>query len=125
MKHELNELYRIKGETGKLYTAEAVKNLVHAPRYKAQKGECFAEHAMNNGGAPIKIYDKLNTKEYRLGYLYGEKTWYDTAEEVEARRYYEAHEGAIIRLEKQIADTEAKLAEMRAKLEKVKAETQK
>ena len=35
---------------------------------------------------PFRIYDEIGNKEYRLGYQYGEKIWFDTKEELDKYR---------------------------------------
>ena len=78
MKHEVRELYKIDGDRSHIYSAEAIKDvrpeLVSQIRYRTSTEK------------PFKIYDKVGSNEYRYGYMYGEKFYFDTAEEREEQR---------------------------------------
>lgn len=86
MKHNMNELFHIKGDP-KIYSAKAVE-FVNQPKLasKAQKGDAVRINSKTNNGKPFRIFDEIGSKEYRLGYLYGEKTWFDTQKELDDHR---------------------------------------
>lgn len=85
MKHSINELYKIKGKNG-LFTAEAVKFINHAPLHKAKLGDASQAIYKVAQAKPFRIYKDIDRKEFQLGYLYGEKIWFDTKEELENYR---------------------------------------
>ena len=80
MIHSIKELYRVEGST-KLLTPEAADIL--RPKYKIYK----ALSKQHNGDA-VTVYDVDGTKTI---YMFGEKTWFDTQEELnEYRAQYRA-----------------------------------
>lgn len=86
MRHDMNELFHIVGNP-KIYSAKAVEFVNQSIRAsKAQKGDAVRIHSKTNSGKPFRIYDEINSKEYRLGYQFGEKTWFDTEEELKTAR---------------------------------------
>lgn len=86
MKHEFTELYKIKGDTRHIYSEKAVQFVNHERRYKAKDGDAMQMLYRVATDKPFRIYDEIGSKEYRLGYQYGEKTWFDTKEELEEYR---------------------------------------
>ena len=86
MMHSIEELYKIKGDVTHIYSAKAVQFINHAKGHKAQIGDCYPMSWKTNSGKPFRIYHAVGSKEYTLGYLYGEKTWFDTLEELNAHR---------------------------------------
>ena len=73
MKHSINELYRVQG-ANHLLTKEAVE-LLHRPVYKAT-------HKVHSKDE-VRIYDVDCIKTI---YMFGEKTWFDTQEELNEHR---------------------------------------
>lgn len=86
MRHDMNELFHIVGNP-KIYSAKAVE-FVNQPirASKAQKGDAVRINRKGNSGKAFRIYDEIGSKEYRLGYQFGEKTWFDTEEELKTAR---------------------------------------
>ena len=82
MMHEFTELYKIEGDVSHIYSAEAVEFINHTKCHKAKKGDCYPIIYRTPNGKPFRIYDKINSKEYRLGYQYGQYCWFDTEEEL-------------------------------------------
>ena len=109
MKHDITELYKIKGDTMHTYSAEAVKFVNHAKGHKAQKGDCCSIIYKVSRGKPFRIYDKINSKEYRLGYLYGQYTWFDSAEELEQYRIEMQEQARLAKIEKAKKEIEKNL----------------
>lgn len=87
MKHEFTELYKIKGDTRHIYSEKAVQFVNHEKCHKAKDGDAVQMLYRVATNKPFRIYDEIGSKEYRLGYQYGEKTWFDTEEEL--KRYRE------------------------------------
>ena len=73
MIHDIDELYRIQG-SNKLLTKEAAE-LLHLHRYRAT----HKTHPTDE----VKVYDVDSIK---IIYMFGEKTWFDTQEELNAYR---------------------------------------
>lgn len=86
MKHEFTELYKIKGDTRHIYSEKAVQFVNHEKCHKAKDGDAVQMLYRVATNKPFRIYDEIGSKEYRLGYQYGEKTWFDTKEELEEWR---------------------------------------
>lgn len=86
MRHDMNELFHIVGNP-KIYSKKAVE-FVNQPirRDEARKGDAVRIHSKINSGKAFRIYDEIDSKEYRLGYQFGEKTWFDTEEELKTAR---------------------------------------
>ena len=82
MKHSIKELYKING--AKFYTED------YLAKYDIPKAKSYALEA----GWSVARYLSPNTDEFRIytvegvkiGYAYGEKTWFDTREERDAYR---------------------------------------
>jgi hypothetical protein len=82
MKHSINELYRVQGTT-KLITEEA-NSLLHIPTHRAL--------SYQHKGDAVTVIDVDSTKTI---YMFGEKTWFDTQEELnEHRAQYQAEMNA-------------------------------
>ena len=85
MKHNINELYSINGQTG-LYTKDAIdKAGLHV---KTRNDDWWTPNMAIqkiyrvSSSKPFKIYRSVNNKtDYVWGYGYGEKIWFDTEEE--------------------------------------------
>lgn len=86
MKHNIEELYTIEGYTG-LYTKEYLESEeIPVKKVRAKLGEarvCRYYTGANKKDGSVKIYEPLSM---RIGYMYGEKTWFDTMEERDAYR---------------------------------------
>lgn len=81
MKHTINELYKINGE--KFYTADyiAKHSIPKAKKYGAEGwSKCYSLGA-DKGTKNIHTADGV-----KIVYTYGEKTYFDTAEERDAYR---------------------------------------
>ena len=80
MIHSISELYRVQG-SNKLLTKEAAE-LLHLHIYRAP----YKTHS----GDAVKVYDVDGIK---IIYMFGEKTWFDTQEELnEYRARYHAEQ---------------------------------
>lgn len=87
MKHSIKELYKIKGDSCHIYDANAVMFINHASRHNAKDGDCFPMLFKVNNGKPFRVYHSIgNKKDFTLGWMYGEKTWFDTEEELQSYR---------------------------------------
>lgn len=100
MKHTMNELYQV-NHKGKIYTREYVEeNKIKDARtvgYMVSRDE-------------IKIH---TTEGIKFGYVYGEKTWFDTKEERDTYREEQAKARAeLVSKNKVIKAINAKLKEM-------------
>lgn len=95
MKHNIDELFHIVGDP-KIYSATAVKFVNQPIPSKAQKGDAIKIHSRINTGKPFRIFDEIGSKKHRLGYLFGEKIWFDTQEELNNYREKYWEERAII-----------------------------
>jgi hypothetical protein len=100
MKHTMNEIYQV-NHRGKIYTREYVEeNKIKDARtvgYMVSRDE-------------IKIY---TTEGIKFGYVYGEKTWFDTREERDAYREEQAKARAeMVAKNKVIKAINEKLKEM-------------
>lgn len=81
MKHTINELYKINGE--KFYTADYIvkHNIPKAKKYSAEGwSRCYG---LGTDKGTKNIYTADGVK---VVYTYGEKTYFDTAEERDAYR---------------------------------------
>ena len=86
--HTFKELYKIQNE-GKnhIYTFEAVKDLVINNSFRTRKaGQAYTMRRRTATPKPFRIYNSINSKDYKLGYQYGESIWFDTEEELENYR---------------------------------------
>ena len=89
MKHYINEIYKL--NSGKLVTEEycEVNNIAILTNKECRKlevkPEVFAKECRShiNNNKPVKVLDVNGDK---LIYLFGEKTWFDTAEELAKHR---------------------------------------
>jgi len=91
MKHSIRELYKIKGDVNHIYSAEAVQFINHAPCGKAKTGDCYPIFSRVNRGKPFRIYHSIGNKsDFTYGWMYGEKTWFDTEEELAHHRAWVA-----------------------------------
>jgi len=86
MKHDFTELYKIKGDDRHIYTAKAVQFVNHEMRHKAKEGDAYQLRTRVATYKPFRIYNEIDSKEYTLGYQYGEKIWFDSKEELEDYR---------------------------------------
>ena len=115
MKHFISELYKIKGLNG-YYTSEAVQFINHSRNCcTAKNGDCYPAHSKVATSKPFRIYTNLERTNWFYGFLYGEKTWFETAEELAKYRA----QVAIERIEwkkAQIAALEAEAARLRAEI---------
>ena len=97
MKHNINELWKIIGDERHIFAEEAVKDIKIAE--KSWKGNHDGERRpMGNKvytNKPFRIWLNKECTEYKLGWLYGEKTWFDTEQEVKDYRDYLAREKRI------------------------------
>lgn len=112
MRHDMNELFHIIGKS-KIYSAKAVEFVNQPIRSRdVHKGDAVRISSKVNRGKAFRIYDEIDSKEYRLGYQFGEKTWFDTEEELKtAREEYqrerkEIHERNILLKELATLSTE-------------------
>lgn len=117
MKHSIKELYKIKGDVDHIYSAEAVTFVNHARnRNVANDGDCYPMICRVNQGRPFRIYHSIgNPRDFTLGWQYGEKTWFDTQEELIAYRMQaeiERQARKIERLQRLIAESQAELEKM-------------
>ena len=86
MLHSINELYRAQG-SNKLLTKEASEIVQkHRPVHKASH---YIHHKDE-----VDVYD---VNEIKTIYMFGEKTWFDTQEELDAHRAEYQKEQAILR----------------------------
>ena len=85
MKHNINELYKVKGDVMHIYSKEAIKHL--------DASEVKPIRSKVSQPKPFRIYDEIGSKNYRLGYTCGEFAWFDTEEERTA--YRKAREQAL------------------------------
>lgn len=115
MMHSIEELYKIKGDVAHIYSAKAVQFINHAKGHKAQIGDCYPMSYKVNSGKPFRIYHSLDSKEYTLGYLYGEKTWFDSAEELKAFRESQKDVARERKLER-IQELKAEIARLEKEL---------
>ena len=115
MMHLIEELYKIKGDVTHIYSAKAVQFINHAKGHKAQEGDCYPMFSKVNSGKPFRIYHEVGAKEYTLGYLYGEKTWFDTLEELNAHRENQKIENREKKLQK-IQELKAEIAKLEQEL---------
>lgn len=100
MKHDVNELFRIfNGTTTVRYATKAYveANNIPTPDFKTtckmeEKGELCAFPAIYITNKKPAIHD---VDGIRVAYMYGEKTWFDTAEELNAHREVENEKRAI------------------------------
>jgi len=86
MMHDFTELYKIKGDTNHIYSEKAVQFVNHVKRHRAKNGDAFEINRRVATNKPFRIYDEVDSKEYRLGYQYGERLWFDTKEELDEYR---------------------------------------
>lgn len=87
MMHSFRELYKVKGDVNHIYSEKAVQFVNHVKyRSRAKDGEATQMLYRVGTNKPFRIYDKIGSKEYRLGYQYGEKIWFDTKEELDKYR---------------------------------------
>jgi hypothetical protein len=98
MKHNINELYRIVGDDKHIYTAKAVEFVNHST--KQEIGNCYPLHHRLKSDT-FRIYDEIGSKAFRVVYQYGERAWFDTAEERAEYRAQVAAEAAAKREKKQ------------------------
>lgn len=119
MKHSIKELYKIKGDVDHIYSAEAVALVNHARhRNVANDGDCYPMMWKVNQGRPFRIYHSIgNNKDFTYAWPYGEKTWFDTQEELIAYRM----QAEIERQAKKIEKLQRLIAESQAELEKMGA----
>jgi hypothetical protein len=115
MMHSINEIYTIHNGTNTIRYATKeylVANNIPTPTYKefnAMRNEGLvcarATLCHSNNSKPVKVLDVDGIK---LIYLYGEKTWFDTAEELANHRAVEQAKRAASaehnRLKKMIND---------------------
>jgi hypothetical protein len=94
MKHNVKELYTIYNNTGtNIYATEAYLKEKNIPCFSASKaidikyqGKVVARSCrsiVNRGKKPVNVLDANGKKQI---FLFGEKTWFDTAEELEEYR---------------------------------------
>jgi len=87
MKHSITEVYKIVGDDSHNYSAEAVKFLNHVARWRDKRpGDCYALRSKTNAAKHFRIYDNLDRTSFHLGFMYGEHTYFDSAEEREEYR---------------------------------------
>lgn len=90
MKHEITELYKLTNDERHIYSAEAIKNypkIKHFFKYDPPKEvSAYPISWRVNSAKPFRIYDTVGSKEYRFGYMYGDKAYFDTEEERTAYR---------------------------------------
>lgn len=90
MKHSITEIYKIVGDETHNYSAKAVEFINHVEKWKNRKeGDCYSLWYKTSGNKnnTFRIYDEIGNKNnYRLAYLYGSYTWFDTEEERAAYR---------------------------------------
>ncbi len=88
MKHSITELYKIVGKESKIFSENAVMFINHVEKWRDRKvGDCYKMSYKVAQAKPFRIYDDVDSKTYRLGWLYGEKTWFDSEEELKEYRY--------------------------------------
>jgi len=115
MKHSINELYKVVG-SNRIYSAQAVEFANRAKRLQTAKaGECYAIRYRICDNKPFRIYDEIGSKKYRLGWQYGEKTWFDSELERDAYREQMAAEAKAAKIQK-LKDEIIRNAEMLAEL---------
>lgn len=96
MRHDINELWKVDGDITHIYAEEAVKNLEVANRSNRHKENLRRPMLSKvNNGKPFRIWLDREHTEYKLGWLYGEKTWFDSEQEVKDYRDYVAREKRI------------------------------
>ena len=88
MMHSIDELYKINGQ--KFYTEDYIitHNIPKCKRIGDRNGWSKASYTGSDPKGYINIYTANGQKK---GYLFGEKTWFDTEEERDA---YRAHRNA-------------------------------
>lgn len=120
MMHEINEIYVIYNSVNKK-TANATKAYVEAynipiPARRETENHLVYARPMSshvNANKPLSVRD-IND-EIKLIYLFGEKTWFDSQEELDAyRAEYHKERNAAIAKNKLIKAVAEKLQEMSA-----------
>lgn len=84
MKHNINELYTIKGQQG-IYSEDYLDEHFVQVAYdclEQKEGEACSIHSRSNAGT-LNVH---TAKGIKVVYTIGEKTWYDTEEERDAVR---------------------------------------
>ena len=115
MKHTIRgNLYKIAGDERHIYSYEAIQHLPIVSILKVKKGEAYEMTTKTAEEKPFRIYDEIGSAEYRLGYLYGEKSYFDTAEERADYRLLVAEEAKI----EAIARAKRKIEEAKKEIEK-------
>lgn len=103
MKHSINEIFSIhNAENNKTVLATRryveTNNIFVITRYCEKEGHLIWARPLSyhtNNGKPLKV---LDLEAVRLVWLYGEKTWFDTEEELFAHRIIAAAEMAENRI---------------------------
>lgn len=81
MMHSIKEVYKIVGDNNHNYSAKAVQFLNHVNKWTDRKtGDCYPL-PYKSGSKEFRIYDNLERTAFHIGYLYGEKHYFDSAEE--------------------------------------------
>ncbi len=89
MKHSIKELYKLNKGKRRIYSAEAIKDIpVVRSEIIAKETEELVAYPIRcrTGSKPFRIYDKIGSKEFRHGYMYGYKAYFDSEEERNAHR---------------------------------------
>ena len=103
MKHSINEIFSIhNAENNKTVLATRryveTNNVFVATKSRDKEGHLVWARPLSyhiNGGKPLKV---LDLEAVKLVWLYGEKTWFDTEEELSAHRIIVAAEMAENRI---------------------------
>ena len=86
MKHTFDELYHVRNFVG-IFSEKAVEGLTRRTSWRDTLGQDWeCEKVIYPSDKEFHIRDSLTSKEYRIGYSYGSKFWFDTKEELEEYR---------------------------------------
>jgi hypothetical protein len=86
MKHSIEELYKILGDTTHIYSKQAVQFVNQPEPSNLHRGAAYKMLYRVGTEKPFRIFDDLERQSFHYGWMYGEKTWFDSKEERDAYR---------------------------------------
>lgn len=109
MMHDFTELFHIKGNDTRIFSAAAVQFVNHVPQHRAKIGDCYSLNRKVATAKPFRIFNNIDSKDFHYGYQYGERLWFDTAEELAQFRAEEQERARLARIEKAKKEIEKNL----------------